>query len=958
MFDFIIAGYRSFFLFLSGSIGIGWAVVALSLLCSFLMAPLMKAVAGIVRRETEYQSVILPQVAAIKERYSSDIERNLHISALYARYSYSPLSAVKKVLPLFVQIPFLLLTYFMLKGTPQLSGVSFLILKDLGSADALAAGFNLLPFVMTGINLVTVLATPGFEKRDMVQAVGVALLFLVMLYTAPSALLLYWTLNNAITCVRTLVAKRFEGLALLWRRMRLLRKLPDACVFCFSWSSIQFAVVMMFLLCTYFSIILFFSSDIRASLTYTVAKWGVVAAPVLVVAMVLVKVLTAHWTLACRYFVESVNVFAKTLMAEGYWLMIPMAFAIHYSFSSADVSLTFNSVSLMLIQLTWPCIAFAVVLIFLFRRFLCPNALLKLSIAFFSGVYIVPMVSISGDGFRGAHTNIFLRLFVVAAAVLASLAIRKKSIGLVFSAILLGVSLFHACMRMEFAQYADVRRSRNRVVDALGTDVHCVKSNNVYFLVYDSYAHRTVLNGLELRNGNGIETLLKENGFTVYDAYSTGRETIGSMSRTFTINGIAGENPRMTIAGDNVFCDFLKTAGYKMSFLLSGYTMPSQGKKAGHYYFPTEVRRTDNVVLNGIFSGCLTQNAVSFNSFSYREWLEAYHKVMKSRASSGEFIYAHSPVLFHAPYELHHRKADEQQRYEKRLMEADKAILRNLELLKADKDAVIIVASDHGGYLTKPKKYGQYDFRNVLDCHGILLAIRWPKDYVPCLEINCLQNVFLEVMIYLSGNRSLSEYKNSGRTCSIASHMQTPEGLVENGLVTQGKHKGESIFDVAKMEFGLPAKSKIGARSVLVDFHEANFSSANLHKVEGESIIKCVGVLGRSWSDSDIGGFIAGKQYIGARFPVSKVQNYSAIVFEGKRQCANGQPTLVLVEKNGNVRLLYYDSYHNLDMEWHTHVVYLPAMSGDVEIILNGGYTDRSGSKDSCYLFKNVRLIE
>lgn len=227
MFDLIIGGYRFLYLQLAALVGYGWAIVALSFICSFLMLPLMRAVAGVVRREKEYESVIDPQVAAITSKYASDMERHLHIQRLYARYGYSPLSAVKKVLPLFVQIPFLLLTYYMLKGTSELSGVSFLFLGDLGKADfilripLLSSPINLLPLVMTFVNVITVFSTPGFTRRDWTQAIGIALLFLVLLYTAPSALLLYWTLNNIITMVRTLVAKKCEGARLLCSRIML-----------------------------------------------------------------------------------------------------------------------------------------------------------------------------------------------------------------------------------------------------------------------------------------------------------------------------------------------------------------------------------------------------------------------------------------------------------------------------------------------------------------------------------------------------------------------------------------------------------------------------------------------------------------------------------------------------------------------------------------------------------------
>lgn len=222
MFNIVIEAYRWFFLRLADFVGLGWGIVALSFITSAAMMPLMKLVAGVVRREAEYQFVILPQLAEIRKRYSSDMDRNFHTQRLYARYGYSPLSAVKKVLPLFVQIPFLLLTYFMLKDTAELQGVSFLFLRDLGQPDGLLkfANVNLLPLAMTLVNLVTVVATPGFTRKDNVQAVSISLLFLLLLYTAPSALLLYWTLNNAITLFRTLVARRGEGARLLITRLR------------------------------------------------------------------------------------------------------------------------------------------------------------------------------------------------------------------------------------------------------------------------------------------------------------------------------------------------------------------------------------------------------------------------------------------------------------------------------------------------------------------------------------------------------------------------------------------------------------------------------------------------------------------------------------------------------------------------------------------------------------------
>ena len=87
------------------------------------------------------------------------------------------------------------------------------------------------------------------------------------------------------------------------------------------------------------------------------------------------------------------------------------------------------------------------------------------------------------------------------------------------------------------------------------------------------------------------------------------------------------------------------------------------------------------------------------------------------------------------------------------------------------------------------------------------------------------------------------------------------------------------------------------------------------------------------------------------------IEKYRTLIFDGKRERANGQPTIILADKKSKkAHMLFYKSYRELVAHWHTYEVSLPAIDGNVELIFNGGYTDRSGSKDSCYLFKNIRL--
>ena len=109
--------------------------------------------------------------------------------------------------------------------------------------------------------------------------------------------------------------------------------------------------------------------------------------------------------------------------------------------------------------------------------------------------------------------------------------------------------------------------------------------------------------------------------------------------------------------------------------------------------------------------------------------------------------------------------------------------------------------SDHGGSLIIPEHTGTWDVKNLVDHFGIFLAIRWPKDYVPTLKLDCLQNVFVEVMIYLTGDRSLQRLENPGITTPLDYPFGTPGGSIKNGVIQFGDCAGENFFDAARRVF-------------------------------------------------------------------------------------------------------------------------------------------------------------
>ncbi len=116
-----------------------------------------------------------------------------------------------------LQVPFLCAAYYMIGSFGPIRALAWGIIPDLSRPDGLLGGFNALPLLMTLCNLGALYTASGFGRRDRLQGVVVAALFLALLYAAPSALLIYWTGNNALMLLgnvwQRLVPEKFAGLA-------------------------------------------------------------------------------------------------------------------------------------------------------------------------------------------------------------------------------------------------------------------------------------------------------------------------------------------------------------------------------------------------------------------------------------------------------------------------------------------------------------------------------------------------------------------------------------------------------------------------------------------------------------------------------------------------------------------------------------------------------------------------
>jgi hypothetical protein len=124
-------------------------------------------------------------------------EKYYYIREIYRRHGYHPLKALRVAVGFLIQVPFFVAAYQFLGDYGNFSGVGFLFIQDLSRPDALLKGINILPLVMTGINLISAFVfARALDKSGKLQLYGLSVLFLLLLYDSPAALVLYWTTSN------------------------------------------------------------------------------------------------------------------------------------------------------------------------------------------------------------------------------------------------------------------------------------------------------------------------------------------------------------------------------------------------------------------------------------------------------------------------------------------------------------------------------------------------------------------------------------------------------------------------------------------------------------------------------------------------------------------------------------------------------------------------------------------
>lgn len=192
----------------------GGAIIILSIVVNLLVLPLYN-------RSEEMQKTINNKrlnfekwEKHIKKSFRGD-ERFFMLQSLYRQNDYKPYNSILTAFPLLLQIPFFIAAYHFLSSLNLLDGVSFGGLKDLGKSDGLLVigklSINVLPFIMTGINIVSsYVYTRKMFCKESLKLYLMSLVFLVLLYSSPSGLVFYWTLNNLFSLIKNIINRVIE----------------------------------------------------------------------------------------------------------------------------------------------------------------------------------------------------------------------------------------------------------------------------------------------------------------------------------------------------------------------------------------------------------------------------------------------------------------------------------------------------------------------------------------------------------------------------------------------------------------------------------------------------------------------------------------------------------------------------------------------------------------------------
>lgn len=189
----------------------GLSIMALSVVISLLLTPVTAYARRLEAKGSARQQAMAPFIAEAKAASAGRAQFE-KIDAIYQRYGYHPIHSMISLLPLLIQLPFLLAAVFLLVDHSGLAGKGFLFIQDLSEPDALLSfaslRINLLPIALTAIAIAESHIRPEATVEARRHFLFVAAILLILIYPFPAGVCLYWLTANSVSLAKSCLRRR------------------------------------------------------------------------------------------------------------------------------------------------------------------------------------------------------------------------------------------------------------------------------------------------------------------------------------------------------------------------------------------------------------------------------------------------------------------------------------------------------------------------------------------------------------------------------------------------------------------------------------------------------------------------------------------------------------------------------------------------------------------------------
>jgi len=483
-------------------------------------------------------------------------------------------------------------------------------------------------------------------------------------------------------------------------------------------------------------------------------------------------------------------------LSDFFLILLPLAPVVQYVLKNQDILSPLGSLYVIAIFLFFS-ILFIIVIPTLLGIVGSAKTLMILGVAFTFTITNMPLLSAEFNWFEKGSLAIQLTFFSI---IYFLCWILYNLIGRKFLYILVVIFfLANSAIQLPSDDGANIGLSSNdnKLVQLVGSQKPLSRPN-IYLLIYDAYVINQTM--LEYGIDNGAqEEYLKMLGFKIYPHnYSVGCNSVSTMSRVLNASTEYYGNPRRGASGNGIIHNLLKSYGYETyGVFTSDYFFQGIGSSYD-ISFPKASYSAHNVLLKAIVMGEFRSD-VEYDKPSYEQFVEYKSSILEISPKNPRFIYMHTNVPGHSQNSGACRPS-ETELFGERLIGANDEMKRDIEtIIQKDGSSIIIVAGDHGPYLTKNcvEIGGDYDISeisrlDIQDRYGAFLAIKWPtEDFSRYDDITVSQDLFPAIFAYLMKDDKILEAKIASTTLN---NEIIGGASVKNGTIYGGNNDGEPLF--------------------------------------------------------------------------------------------------------------------------------------------------------------------